>query len=63
MSVNWFVYHGLIDYGHIKTAHELKTRTLNLIEYSGFREYYDPLTGEGLGAHDFTWGGLVLDMH
>jgi len=30
--------------------------------YPGFREYYNPFTGEGMGARGFTWGGLVLDM-
>jgi hypothetical protein len=32
------------------------------MERSGFREYYDPLTGEGHGAREFTWTGLLLDM-
>jgi hypothetical protein len=28
----------------------------------GFREYFDPLTGAGLGARDFTWtAALALD--
>ena len=33
-----------------------------LIEKSGFREYYNPNTGKGYGAMDFTWSGLVVDM-
>ncbi|WP_439673173.1 hypothetical protein [Cupriavidus necator] len=32
------------------------------IERSGFREYYNPFSGEGYGAKDFTWSGLVIDM-
>jgi hypothetical protein len=28
----------------------------------GFREYYDPFTGEGHGAREFTWSGLLVDM-
>ena len=35
---------------------------LKLIEKSGFREYYNPFSGEGYGAEDFTWAGLILDM-
>jgi glycogen debranching enzyme len=36
--------------------------TLALIERAGFREYFDPLTGEGLGADDFSWtAALALD--
>ena len=34
-----------------------------LIEKSGFREYYNPFTGEGYGARNFTWSGLVVDMN
>ena len=34
----------------------------NLIQLSGFREYYNPFSGEGYGACDFTWSGLVVDM-
>lgn len=33
-----------------------------LVGKSGFREYYNPFTGQGYGAEDFTWAGLVLDM-
>jgi hypothetical protein len=28
----------------------------------GLREYYDPLTGRGLGARDFGWSTLLLDL-
>lgn len=38
------------------------TAVKELIGKSGFREYYNPFTGEGYGAHDFTWSGLVADM-
>ncbi|MFC1609813.1 hypothetical protein ACFL6C_02555 [Myxococcota bacterium] len=41
----------------------LRERTLDLVDRSGFREYYHPLTGEGLGARRFTWtAALVLDL-
>lgn len=63
MVPNWFIYHGLKDYGYNDLAAELKQKSIALIEQSGFREHYHPETGAGLGAHDFTWGGLVLDMN
>ena len=28
----------------------------------GLREYYDPHTGEGLGATEFAWSTLILEM-
>lgn len=62
MAPNWFIYHGLRRYGFHEIADELKQKSVRLLERSGFREQYDPLTGDGIGAHNFTWGGLVLDM-
>jgi hypothetical protein len=38
-------------------------RTLEVVDTHGFREYYDPISGDGLGAHDFSWtAALVLDL-
>jgi glycogen debranching enzyme len=62
LSVNWFIFKGLKRYGYNDLAERIKNDSIALIEKSGFREYYNPLTGEGLGAKNFTWGGLVLDM-
>ncbi len=62
MSTNWFVYKGLKKYGYHTEAKKIKESSIKLLEMSGLREQYDPITGEGLGARDFTWGGLVLDM-
>ncbi len=36
---------------------------LDLVATAGFREYFHPWTGEGLGAADFSWSAaLVLDV-
>lgn len=59
---NWFVYIGLKNYGFDEQAQRILDSSLSLIEKSGFREYFNPLTAKGLGAKDFTWGGLILDM-
>ena len=29
---------------------------------SGLREYYDPFTGRGMGAVDFAWSTLILEL-
>ena len=29
---------------------------------AGLREYYEPRTGAGMGALDFGWSSLVMDM-
>lgn len=62
MASNWFIYKGLINYGFTDIAKQILESSKNLIAKSGFREYFNPETGEGLGAKNFTWGGLVLDM-
>lgn len=62
MASNWFVIQGLRRYGFTKEAERIRNDSRALIEKSGFREYYNPINGEGHGARDFTWGGLVLDM-
>ena len=62
MATNWFAYRGLKRYGFEEEAAIVAKQSRELVEQSGFREYYHPHTGVGLGAHDFTWGGLALDM-
>ncbi|WP_017734001.1 amylo-alpha-1,6-glucosidase [Nafulsella turpanensis] len=59
---NWFMHQFLMENGYEKESNRLIDSIRNLIEKSGFREYYNPFTGEGYGAKDFTWAGLVLDM-
>jgi len=62
IATNWFIYKGLKNYGFNDIAKQIKESSIRLIQKSGFREYFDPLTGEGLGAQNFTWGALVTDM-
>lgn len=59
---NWFLHQFLMENGYREESRRLIDSIKKLIEISGFREYYNPFTGEGYGAHDFTWAGLVLDM-
>ena len=56
INVNWLMIRAAGD-------EALKERTLALIAEQGFREYYNPITGEGLGAEQFTWtASLALDL-
>jgi len=59
---NWFIYQCLYYQDYRVEAEVLRETILRLIRQSGFREYYNPLTGEGYGAKEFTWSGLVVDM-
>jgi glycogen debranching enzyme len=59
---NWFLYEYLLTNQYPEIADRLLTTMKRLIELSGFREYYNPFTGEGYGAKNFTWPGLIVDM-
>jgi hypothetical protein len=58
----WMVWLGLARLGFTEDAEELATRTAAAITRSGLREYYHPYTGAGMGATDFGWSSLVLEM-
>lgn len=62
MSSNWYLVRGLRRHGHHDLATHITERSVELVRRSGFREYYNPETGEGNGAPDFSWTGIVLDM-
>ena len=59
---NWFMHQFLMEKGYHKESEKMIGSIRKLLEKSGFREYYNPFTGEGYGAKDFTWAGLVTDM-
>jgi len=63
INVNWMIIEGLKRASWRADAASLADRTLDLVARSGFYEYYEPLTGEGLGAKGFSWtAALVLDL-
>lgn len=62
IAINWFIFKGLLNYGLTDVAYDILEDSVELLEGAGFREFFDPDTGEGLGADDFTWGALVVDM-
>ena len=62
VNTNWFLSHSLKGHGYPELAETIVTRTHEAVEKSGFREYYNPYTAEGLGARDFGWTTLILDM-
>lgn len=60
--VNWYLFKVFNARGMTPHAQRLRASLRGLVARSGFREYYDPCTGAGQGAHDFTWSGLLVDM-
>lgn len=62
INTNWFLCHALRQHGYTEVADTIVARSHDAIEKSGYREYYHPYTGAGLGARDFGWSTLILDM-
>jgi hypothetical protein len=63
VNINWLIIDGLRRYGYHDHAAALRESTLEMAAKSGCREYFNPLTGEGLGAQDFSWtAALVIDL-
>ena len=57
--MNRLVADGFARYGFADIAERLRRDTRALIEAGGFREYFDPLTGAGLGGQGFSWTAAV----
>jgi hypothetical protein len=62
-NVNWLLARGLRRHRLDAQAAELERATVRLVEESGIREYFDPLSGAGLGAENFSWtAAAVIDI-
>ena len=57
--VNWLIARGLARHGETELAELVRADTARLLERAGFAEYFDPLTGDGLGGDAFTWTAAV----
>jgi hypothetical protein len=53
--MNMLIADGLQCSGHVDLAAEIKKRSMQLFERSGFWEYYNPISAEGLGGTQFSW--------
>jgi len=63
VNTNWMIWLGLLKYGYRDIAEQIRQGILELAANHGFREYYDPFTGEGLGGKSFSWtAALVVDL-
>jgi hypothetical protein len=62
INATWLVWLGLLRLGYDEHAAELVRRVSGPIVRHQLREYYDPYTGQGMGATDFAWSALLVDM-
>jgi hypothetical protein len=62
INAAWLLWLGLVRLGYEEQAAELATRVGKAVLAAGLREYYDPHTGEGMGATNFSWSALVMEL-
>jgi glycogen debranching enzyme len=63
VNMNWMIVQGLVECAEPMLADALRRDTLDLVEHTGFSEYFSPVTGRGFGANDFSWtAALTVDL-
>lgn len=62
IATNWFVIKGLQKHGYKEIADNVVVKMKKMIEEHGFREYYNPETGDGYRRQNFGWSTLLLDL-
>ena len=63
VNAAWLLWLGLVRLGYSAQAEEMGRRIMAAVAAAGLREYYDPHTGEGMGAQDFSWSALVMEFN
>lgn len=62
IATNWFIVKGLRKHGQNRIADQIVEKMVEMIEKWGFREYYNPETGQGYRRQNFGWSTLILDL-
>ena len=57
----WFILRGLMRLEYDSEAEHLVSRTEDILRLSGFREYFNPMTGQGMGALQFSVSTVVAE--
>jgi hypothetical protein len=58
----WLLWIGLLRLGYRAEAGRLAGALCEAYAREGSREFYEPFTGEGLGAEDFGWSTLIAEL-
>lgn len=59
LNTNWLIADGLRRYGYHDHAEALIESSLELVQDGTFHEYFNPLTGAGLGVKHFSWTAAI----
>jgi glycogen debranching enzyme len=58
----WMLAPAMTRLGYGEEAARIVAGHVDLVERHGFREYYNPLDGNGLAARGFGWSTLLVDL-
>jgi len=53
---------GLLRLGYDAEAMEMAKRLSDAVARERLREFYEPYSGEGLGAKEFGWSSLIAEL-
>jgi len=59
LNTNWLIVKGLELYGYQDEAMYIRQQSIAMVADQGSYEYFQPDTGEGLGAQNFSWTAAV----
>jgi len=62
VNAAWLLWLGLVRLGYAEQSADLVRRLVGAIAVERLREYYNPFTGVGMGATDFAWSSLIMEM-
>ncbi|MEY2516761.1 MAG: hypothetical protein QOJ89_4119 [bacterium] len=62
VNVAWLLAPAMRELGFDRAADRVAGSLAAAALRDGFREYYDPLTGRGLGARGFGWSTLLHEL-
>lgn len=62
INAAWLLWLGLVRLGYDEEAGRLADRLCAVVVRAGLREYYHPRTGAGMGAANFAWSTLVMEL-
>jgi hypothetical protein len=58
----WLVWLGLLRLDYREAADTLARAIVDAVRSAGLREFYDPRDGSGMGARQFAWSSLALEL-
>ncbi len=62
VNAAWLVWRGMVRLGYEQQAATLARGITETVARAGLREFYDPHDGRGMGAEDFAWSALALEL-